>query len=571
MEQISNTLTNRQLFKKAYLIEFYASNPVKPEEIFTFSVPPKSEELTYPQKKVETKTFGGLHVDDYGVDAVKVILKGSTINQSIKRIYKGGFKDDKWLSGEEEMYYLRDLIVRYKELEFLKDNPNAKIMIYDLSKYTGLRLGGTIDNYWQAFLGELRINRADDKPFTYNYTLEFTGVPPTEGLRKGLLPLGSNPIGALQTIMNALKTALDFMNNIGALVDDVMGYVDQVSSLLNMAGRIMAQTTSTITGIMDSVGNAATGLIGGATSVVDGANSIISLPRTVQLKALSIGLDLQNASYRLVKSTTALAESCRALFDDETYEIPQEVLDIYAMNKEEFEDSIGLKLNEAENIANTIAAQAKSSEIPDVTEGSPDEEGNPQTVLSYGYSTVTLKETDSLESLATDYFGDPDRAIDIATYNNVASLSDLNPGDGIKIPITTRTVKMANNLVFARREDRDNYGRDILLDDNGFIVMASGDYQLATGVQNLCQAILLRLREANAKRIRLTVYGIRSNISDPTAGIAYIISSVRLTVSNDPRVSAVDDIKFKGSGDALYIDVFYHDINKAVGKVSGRV
>jgi hypothetical protein len=333
----------------------------------------------------------------------------------------------------------------------------------------------------------------------------------------------------------------------------------------------MTQTTNTITDIMDSAGNAATGLIDGTTSVVDGVNSVISLPRAVQLKALSIGLDLQNATKRLVKSTSELSKNCHALFDDKEYAVPQEVLDIYNMNNEEFKDSVSIKLYETENLANSLAVYAKSSEIPDITEGNPDAEGNPQIVLSYGYFTVMLKDTDTLESLAAKYFGNPDKAIDIATYNNIESLNNLSPGDVIRIPITKRSIKTANNLVFSRREDRDNYGRDIMLDDEGFIIIANGDYQLLSGEKNLNQAILLRLRENIAKRIRLNTYGIRTNISDPTAGIAYIILSVKLTVKGDPRVAEIDDIQFKGAGDALYINIFYHDVNNADGKVSGRV
>ncbi len=60
----------KDLYKKSYLIEFMNEEETESEAVFTFSVPPESEELSYPQRKNETKTFGGLHVDDYGIDAV---------------------------------------------------------------------------------------------------------------------------------------------------------------------------------------------------------------------------------------------------------------------------------------------------------------------------------------------------------------------------------------------------------------------------------------------------------------------------------------------------------------------
>ena len=567
----NKTMISPQLYKKAYLIEFYKNDPVKPEEVFTFSVPPESEELKYSQRKSEVKTFGGLHIDDYGVDAVRVMLSGSTVNQSIKRIYKGGFGKDDWLSGEDEIYLFRDLIQKYKSLDFLTDkkNENAKIMVYDLSKFTGL---STINNCWQAFLGDFNVRRANDRPFTYKYTFEFTGVLPTESY-KNVLPIGSEAIAALVKFLALLKAALNFLNNVQALIDDVLGCVDQVSQLMKELGQLMTYVSGIIPGLMNKGGATVNGLMVGATSIVDGANSLAAMPRSIHLSALNIGLEIQNATNRLMKSTAVLCTTCRGYADDEYWKPPQEVLDQRAVNEQEFRDTINIILNNVENSANEAAAWGKSSEIPEFTEGNPDPEtGDPQIVKSYGFTSITLKDTDSLESIAAGYLGDPDKAIDIATYNNVASLSDLKPGTTIKIPITMRTAKMTNNLIFARRGDRDNYGRDIMLTDEGFIVISNtGDYQVTSGVQNLSQAVLLRLRESKAKRIRINTYGIRNNISDPAAGRAYIMSSIKLTVSSDPRVASVDKIEFKGEEDYLDIVVYYHDINNTNSKTAGRI
>ena len=582
--RIDNTLTNRQIYKKAYLIEFYGEDLHIPIDIFTFSVPPENEELTYSQRKTETKTFGGLHVDDYGADAVRISLSGSTINQSLKRIYRAN-KSDKWLSGEDEIYYFRNLILRYKSIDFLKANPNAKIVIYDLSKFTGLRPNQNIrayedtethtENYWQAFPGDFKIRRSNDRPFTYKYTLDFTGVPFSLSAerRRAIMPMGSNTLAFVQSSLDRIRSVLNFIHGVEAWVDDAMDYVHQISSLLNILGAVMTRSTTAVTNIMGSVGSAATGLIDGVTSVVDGVNSIISLPRTVQLKALSIGIDLQNATNRLARSTARLVSNCRSVFESETYTIPQEVQDQFAMNNEDFKSSINLMLNRTENAANELAVYAKSSEIPDVSEGNPDPiTGEPQLILSYGHSSITLKDTDNFESLANEYLGNPDRAIDIATFNGVASLSDLEPGDVIRIPITTQTVKMSNNLIFARREDRDNYGRDILINDDGFIITSNtGDYELSLGVHNLTQAVLLRLRESVAKRIRIITYGIRNNVTDPAAGVAYVLSSIKQTISSDPRVANIDDIWFSARGDALDVRVIYHDTNNAKSETSGRI
>ena len=533
------------------------------------------------------------------------------MNQSLKLIYRGE-KSSKWLSGEEEIYYLRDLIKKYKTGT---ENLKKKIMLYDLSKtrpkLTGMGEGSRniIRNYWQVFPGDFKIRRSSDRPFTYKYSIEFTAIQQEEGQEfnsHGEPPeLKEGELGLIQKAMNGLAKALDFIDGINAWVNDVLDKVNQVSKVLKVLGNVMSYSTAALSGMIDSVGDSASGLVNGAASAVSGANSIVSIPREIQLKALNVGLEAQSATNGLMKSTAALVKNCRDMFaeDGKYWEIPQEVLDQYAMNNEEFKDSISIMLDDAENAANELAAAAKSSGIPDVTiggstsggadagsggigtggagsggsESSGDSGGtssginNQRIVLSYGYFEAVLKDTDSLESLAAQFYGDPDRAIDIAAYNGAASLSELRPGDKIKIPVTRRTISVINNRIYGRREDRDNYGRDILLDERGRAVPSStGDFELTKGAKNLTQAILLRLRESVAKRIRLNAYGIRMNIGDQTAGVAYILSSIDLTVRGDPRIASVEDILFSSRGDALNVDVYYTDINNTAGNVTGR-
>jgi hypothetical protein len=110
----------------------------------------------------------------------------------------------------------------------------------------------------------------------------------------------------------------------------------------------------------------------------------------------------------------------------------------------------------------------------------------------------------------------------------------------------------------------------LLTDDRSIAVSNTGDYELSKGERNLAQAVLSRLRESNAKRIRVTAYGIRTSVSDPSAGIAYIMASIKQTLENDPRVASVDTITFSASGDFLDIRVSYRDINNIYSTTSGR-
>jgi len=558
---LANVAGNRRLFLKAYLIEFYASSESAPDDVFTFSLPPESEEIKYGQRKTETKTFGGLHVDEYGMDAASITLSGSTVNQSLKMIF-GGTKPDKWLSGEEEMYYFRDLLQRYRSIDSLQKPARGKIMVYDLSKYaTGSESGGSgaynrIESYWRAFPGELKISRSKERPFAYKYTWEFTGVcmrdarefrsraepPPPDLVR----------LDVIDRRMDALLAAKDLADGAAARANEVNQEIAKVSELLRTLGNVTAYCAGVATGIVVSAGEAGASVIDGAARAVSGAAAVAGLPLALAEAALSIGVNLQNATGRLHAAIMEFVGALRSSMDGSSYA--------------EAWDRAEMAIFSMESAANELVAAAKSSAVPEAGAGAN------RVTLSYGHASVALKSSDTFESLAAEHLGDPERAIDIAAFNGAASVDDLPVGAAVKIPTSGRSASLSDNRVYARRGDRDNYGRDILLDENGMIAAtASGDYALVGGPRNLAQAVLLRLRESAARRLRLVAYGLRSGVADPTAGTAYVLASIDLTVLGDPRVRSVDAMRFAGKGDFLNVEVEYSDVNGSDGAAAGRV
>jgi uncharacterized membrane protein YgcG len=593
------------LWKKAYLIEF-VDETGNLLDAFTFSVPPESEEITYSQRKSETKTFGGLHVDDYGLDAVKIALSGSTVNQDLKKIYNPKSPGaDKWMTGEQEIYYLRNLIHKYKT--GANRSKEIRIVLYDLSKTSYIKgqasdgtESGTIKNYWRVFPGDFKIRRASDKPFTYKYSMDFTAVDLNESERDMTL---------LAPKLGFARAALDFLKKGTAWLEKGLKYMDIANSYLEAFNSSIRDVAE----ILDAYADILRGYVTGAANMQDTANEIIKIPRDISAKALNIGLEFMNAGRRLLRATENMRDIVLYHITNERGGfVPQEILDEYNMTGAEFGDAFINFFADIEDKVNELAAESKSSNLPAVTVGATPDAGagtgasgggesgggnsgggagggdsgsegagggaagiraapRESIVLSYGDFAATLTDTDSLESLAAEYYGSPDRAIEIAVYNGLASLDELSPGDTIKIPILSINQRNLYNRIYSRPEDRDNYGRDIYLDSEGYTAPStSGDYMLTDGVANLNQAILLRLRESVNRRVRLTAYGIRTNISDSTAGVAYIISSIDLTVKRDPRVSAVDNIRFTGVGDGLDITVDYTDINHTDGSAAGR-
>lgn len=226
-------------WRKAYMLEFIANNKV--EEVFTFSVPPESEELNFSQRITETKTFGGSVFDDYGNDSYRITLAGSTINEERKLIYRGLKKPPKYLTGTKEIFELQKIIKNWADGKvsggFLGTGKtpksvdgDRKVYLYDLSKMSVLQLatGTASRNYWRVFIKDLKIKRDKSKPKTYNYTLEMIGVedeaPKVGGLFSGL----AGAVDAIQNVMDGISAVMELTEATTAAVAEIARHCEDV-------------------------------------------------------------------------------------------------------------------------------------------------------------------------------------------------------------------------------------------------------------------------------------------------------------------------------------------------------
>jgi hypothetical protein len=602
------------LWKKSYLIEFKGTDGKSTS--FTFAVPPESEELTYTPVKTETKTFGGIHVDEYTMDTVKITLSGSTINNELKRIYKLEGGED-WLSGEDEIYMLRDLFLKYKQDP---KNLKSEIWLYDLSKSKppGFNTGSgaisratdtineisdklhnptkmLINNSWHVFPGEFKIRRASDRPFTYKYSFDFTGINEVPGEAESKSPTMTELLNTIMNVLDALEKVLNFMESVARLVGEARAVVQAVISthraFMNMIDGIVQAAFDAYSGSIEAVLEGFNGMVD---VTFDTVKRTIEIPQDTIARTLDIGLSFQNSAINLMKNVEALTSQIREIVDNgpEEYIYPKEYRDKYEMNNMEFSDTIKRICGEMEDSTYEVVKQAKT-ELPKTTAGAVQDTGGESgnristnriskntiletsrvaPIITWGSKEVMIKSTDSLESLANEYLGGADQAQSIALYNGIASLDDLPAGAAIKIPVLNRSERKSNNKIFGKIGDIDNYGRDIALDDEGRIIIAStGDFAIADKTMNLSQAVLLRLRESVDKRIRLNTYGIKMNLNNPDASAAYILSSINRTLLEEPRIKTVININFQGFGDGMQVTVDYVDINNTASGTKGMV
>lgn len=199
-----------------------------------------------------------------------------------------------------------------------------------------------------------------------------------------------------------------------------------------------------------------------------------------------------------------------------------------------------------------------------------DNDGNDAMVYAYDCRKIRMNSAMTLDKLADKYLGNPDYASIIAYYNDIQNEHEIEPGTIIKIPVLTPNAANTSNRIYAIPGDSDNYGKDIALDDEGDFAVKGGDFDVTSGVENLNQAISMRLTTAAEKRIRLNAYGIKAQIGE-NAVKNYLLSSVEQTVLSDPRVSEINEISVKGENDRIYISVVYTDINGNQQKMSEEV
>lgn len=567
---------NANYWKKAYLLEFYKNNVL--QDAFTFSVPPENEEFSFPQRKSETKTFGGGVVADYGNDFVQINLSGSTINQEVKYIYKGQ-KGEALLNGEQEIFYLRNLLRDYGKRENLQ---KKEVYLYSLSG------GKSVTNnpkWWKIYVGQLDISRSKDKPFCYNYKFSATGEPEVTAKNERNL-LFYNDIKGYENLLPKVGETLNaWYNNIlfvtsranevadlieeygGGFINELSGYIGTARTCVDTFRSAAGRYADVVSGILKGGGDVAidTFMLGDkiinqgfryyATITADVWNSCLDFCGAFK--------SIYNYCSNFDKDTFSKSywQSIKELFDDSVSD--EDIADTYSSLAH---DGI-IQANTAVSMTSKNLNNMGVAVIP----GSSGEDD--QIVLTYGYKNIAITDAEtSWDQIAKDYYGDASLSSLIATYNNIPTDEPLKPGQQILIPkLNFAESKTTNNEIYNSPDEKDNYGKDLMIQDGDFAIY-NGDLKLVSGIENLEQALLNRYSTLIGARVRLVAYGIQASIGNALeATSALIQASVHQTTVEDPRVETVEDINFVGSGDKLTLSVTYVDKNGIKGNFGGTV
>lgn len=558
-------LLNADYWNKAYLLEFKMNGVLT--DAFTFSVPPEQEEFSFPQRKNETKTFGGAVIADYGNDLVQINLSGSTINQELKLIYKSvlGVAE---MTGEQEAFYLRDLLKKYGTRDNLQ---NKEVYLYSLNG--GGKKTSNNPKWWRIFIGQLDINRSKDKPFCYNYKFSASGAPEVTKKRISTnildkvgsqLDTFSTKVANIVTEMNLLADQIEEYG--GGFISELSGYIGTLKTCIDTFNAAAMRYSTILSGLIDDVASLATDTVSLGDKVF--FSSIRYFPTMID--------DVWNSCQNLVDAAKDVGNYCAnldetfaqsywynilELFDDNTSQ--QDVADV--------QSTLGHNEVILANEISTIVSKNLNDIGIAIVPGDTGEDD--KVITTYGYKVVALTDAESnWDQLAKDYYGDASLSTLIASYNNLPTDKPLKAGQSILIPnLNFAESKTEENEVYNSPDVKDNYGKDLIISNKDFGIY-NGDIAVVGGVDNLEQALLNRYSTLIGARIRLEAYGIQASIGDAVkATSALIQASVHQTTVEDARVDSVEDISFVGAGDSLTVSVIYIDKNGAKRNFGGTI
>lgn len=190
----------------------------------------------------------------------------------------------------------------------------------------------------------------------------------------------------------------------------------------------------------------------------------------------------------------------------------------------------------------------------------------------YGFRFVEIRYGDTLQAIAARELGDAALWYQLIALNGLVPpfITDdpsqvtagvLQSGGALKVlapqPVVTTTT-----------DPEQVFQNDILLDQYGNLSTSSGDFAIASGLDNLHQALVNRIETDRGELIFHTNYGSRVRrlqgaVNGPTAALL-AAQYAKSAVQADPRVAQVIQAVANVSGDSIEVSV-------EVQPISGRV
>jgi hypothetical protein len=185
--------------------------------------------------------------------------------------------------------------------------------------------------------------------------------------------------------------------------------------------------------------------------------------------------------------------------------------------------------------------------------------------------TLILPPDTNIERIALEHLGDLNRWVEIVELNDLRApfitqdpqdtrSNILKPGDSFLIPqpIINGFSEVPNTLVNHLTKDLDVVEKSLGVDfevtkEFDLVLSNSGDISLVAGVQNLAQAIVLKLGYEKGELIEHPSLGVGVQVGSKFKSLENIRDSLLKTISQDSRIASVQNVALRRKSSSLYM------------------
>lgn len=550
------------VLEKSWLFEIVDKKSRAIKESFTLLLPPTAITVKEPQRVMVQKTFGNVHIDDYGADNIQITLKAfSGMAKKMPTFKTTGTASSfpaisesaDTYTGIEAFKEFRNNIMRYRS-KYKDQYDKYDMYVYDFEH----------SEAYVCLLLDFTLDRSADKPLRYPFTISLLVIKPLAMLFQWGVPekLSAHSFD-IDTAIKNINNAADALDEIFTLQNTIATFAtlngdNPVIKAMNLLSAVNNYGQRFVAGI-NTVKNQIAGIKWQIGNFVNDVQGIVEFPAN----AIKVAA---NTLAEIVKFPAELAEQ----FDN--------TLEAYADMVNHLKRTY-TSVSRAYMAAFNITSTKKDVSVYPTDTGEPNTvatESANTAILSAGVDSAFLQNTTSSEitiynSKATvvitegmtlaavaNMLGLPDW---IAMANDLGITNDdLYPGLRLTVPIQVPQSASLNTFIL-NSEGLDIYGSDLSLDDSGnFVVWENGELAILNNVDNVKKAVDRRLKTSIGSLVTHTAYGL--SISAGSAGtvvaIRYLQMTIEATILADPRIVSVSNLSIKILGDTIEVGCDLH-------------
>ena len=493
------------------------------EKSFTLVLPPQQYSIKEKARVSITKTFGNAFIDDYGADNIEITIKGisgtshvfptfdtsgkASTGQPFNAITKGfiaasTIKAMQGYDARSAFYTFRNDIMRYRDLE---NFDRKELRVYDLHD----------EQAYRCVLLEFNLDRTSDKPFYYPFTIHLFVIARLDSKKAAkakVIKIGFDPF----QLLDSLDASLAWLHTAYRFVKDVQNQIALVTAAVQTLRYRFNIYLSETREIIES--------------------PLRAIKQVLSLIQAAGGLAYD--AYSQSKLTFKTWANTREIIEGVT----RDTLKMY-----------GFAIQEgSQESKERLLPKDAGSQIND--DGTTDRITELESFSFTGVNMYTVKGRDTLQSIALKEMGNVDLWPYIAYVNDIQGNNELIVASSIYIPVTVEGEINKDNYIMTEDFVRDPYGADIRIDKDGNIIVAeSNDVSLISGLNNVKQALDLRLSTAVGSMIKQTAYGLigQPGIAGTELALKYVRMGIKAALMKDPRIEDVKNIYVTVDGDVV--------------------